>query len=147
MQRESFLPILELGKAKAGIQMTALKLETTIDEVAVQALPKLRPFLGKRVELTVALAGTPTEPKPRLSFEDLLARRVDAPKGSKSLTDDDIDRAIAQGACGEDLARYRAGGADLSDFIILETAREQRAFPVATFDVRFSREDGAELVI
>lgn len=46
----------------------------------------------------------------------------------------------------EALARFEQGNADLSDYLILESAREADALPVRTFDRRFSREDGVEIV-
>ena len=44
------------------------------------------------------------------------------------------------------LTLYEKGGADLSDYLILESAREARALPVHTFDRKFSREEKVELV-
>lgn len=44
------------------------------------------------------------------------------------------------------LTRYEKGTADLSDYLILESAREGDALPVHTFDRNFSREEEVELV-
>ena len=43
-------------------------------------------------------------------------------------------------------ARYRDGGADFADLMILAAARRVGAQPLYTFDVRLAREDGAALV-
>jgi hypothetical protein len=82
--------------------MKPLKMKATIDEPTAQALPRLRPFLGKRVELTVVEdTATRNEHRKRLTFEDLLSKRVDAPAGAAPLTDADIEQAILQGALRE----------------------------------------------
>ena len=63
----------------------AIKLDTTIDEAAVQALPALRPLLGREVEVIVVEKPTARLPRPKLSVDALLAFRVDLP-GEVSLT-------------------------------------------------------------
>ncbi len=79
--------------------MNAIRLETTIGEAQAQAIPALRPLLGQRVELIALATETPTQPATwRLSLEELLAQRVNAPPGTRALTQQDIDRAIAEGA-------------------------------------------------
>ncbi|HEX3776752.1 MAG TPA: type II toxin-antitoxin system VapC family toxin [Polyangiaceae bacterium] len=44
------------------------------------------------------------------------------------------------------IARFKVGAADFSDCLILETARDAPALPVATFDERFAREPDVQLV-
>ncbi len=80
--------------------MNPIKVETTVDEAAVKAIPALRPFLGERVELTARHAeGRIDAPAKRtLTLDALLERRVDAPVGTPPLTDADIQRAIIEGA-------------------------------------------------
>lgn len=41
---------------------------------------------------------------------------------------------------------FAAGSADFSDYVILEASREADALPVLTFDERFARAAGVELV-
>jgi len=43
------------------------------------------------------------------------------------------------------LERYRTGPADLSDYLILEAAREAQALSVFTFGARFAKSDDASL--
>lgn len=80
--------------------MSAIKVETTVDEAAATAIPALRPLLGMRVELTAiqAQASPANSPGRKLTLEELLVQRVDAPPGAKPLTDEDIERAIVTGA-------------------------------------------------
>lgn len=84
--------------------MNSIRLETTIDEATALALPALRPLLGKRVELIALQAGSePAQTQTRkLTLDELLAARVDAAPGSPRLSDDDIERAIVQGALDGD---------------------------------------------
>ncbi len=85
--------------------MHAIKIETTVDEATAQAIPALRPLLGKRVEL-IALespegegSGAPgAAPRKKLTFEELLAKRTVAPPGTPPITDEDIEAAIIEGA-------------------------------------------------
>jgi len=51
------------------------------------------------------------------------------------------DAAVRRALCG-----FEASGADLSDHLILETARDASALPVLTFDRRFAREAGVALL-
>ncbi len=80
--------------------MDAIKVETTVDEAAANAIPALRPLLGKRVELIALTTDvSPDEAaRTRLTFDTLLERRIDAPVGAPPLTDADIQRAIVAGA-------------------------------------------------
>jgi hypothetical protein len=80
--------------------MNAIKVETTIDEATAAAIPALRPLLGQRVELIALQADLPSAgaPKRKLSVDELLARRIDAPPSAPPLTEADIQRAIIAGA-------------------------------------------------
>ena len=80
--------------------MNPIKVQTTVDEATLAAIPAFRPLLGKRVEL-IALQAEPEPakiPERKLTLDELLARRIDAPAGAAPLTDDDIERAIITGA-------------------------------------------------
>jgi hypothetical protein len=80
--------------------MNAIKVETTVDEATANAIPALRPLLGKRIEL-IALqteSDAPRERPRQLTVDELLARRIDAPAGTRPLTEEDIQRAIIEGA-------------------------------------------------
>jgi hypothetical protein len=85
--------------------VNAIKVETTVDEATASAIPALRPLLGKRVELiALQTEGGASEPaKQKLTLDELLARRVDAPPGTPPLSDEDIRRAIVEGALGGDV--------------------------------------------
>lgn len=80
--------------------MDAIKVETTVNEATVQAIPALRPLLGKRVELIALQAKQSPDmtPERKLTLDELLARRLDAPPGAPPLTEEDIQRAILVGA-------------------------------------------------
>ena len=80
--------------------MNPIKVQTTVDEATAAAIPAFRPLLGKRIEL-IALqteAESVEIPQRKLTLDELLARRVDAPTGAAPLTDDDVQRAIITGA-------------------------------------------------
>ena len=85
--------------------MHAIKIETTVDEATAQAIPALRPLLGKRVELIAlespgaeASEAAETAPRKKLTFEELLAKRTVAPPGTPPISDEDIEAAIIEGA-------------------------------------------------
>lgn len=80
--------------------MNTIKVQTTVDEATARAIPALRPLLGKRVELIALRAeGETTDAKERkLTVDELLARRVQAPPGAVPLSDEDIQRAAVEGA-------------------------------------------------
>jgi hypothetical protein len=81
--------------------MNAIKVETTVDEATARAIPALRPLWGQRVEL-IALQTErqqPVEaPRRRLTVEELFAGAVKPPSGTPPLTEEDIRRAIIEGA-------------------------------------------------
>ncbi len=77
--------------------MNALRINATIDESVARAIPALRPLLGRRIELiTLSPDTASSEPLARrLSLDELLAYRIVAPEGTRPLTEEDIERAIA----------------------------------------------------
>jgi len=80
--------------------MNAIKIEATIDEAAVKAIPALRPFLGRQIEL-IALDSTAGDGKARsVSVDELLNARIQLPPDVGPLSPEDIERAIAEGALG-----------------------------------------------
>jgi hypothetical protein len=83
--------------------MNAIKFETLIDEAAAQAIPALRPLLGRHVELIaieaeVHPAEAAAKKRRKLSFDELLALRLELPPGTGPLSDADIEQAIIKGA-------------------------------------------------
>ena len=79
----------------------SIKFETTIDETVANAMPKLRPLLGERVEV-IAVKSARSQPKTG-SLDDFLAHRLKRPDGIAPVTLEDMERAIAKGAQGEGL--------------------------------------------
>ena len=79
--------------------MNAIKIDALIDEAVVRVIPALSPLLGRHVELIALDAATPT-PSGRVTVDELLSSRIKPPPGSAALSQEDIDRAIAEGACG-----------------------------------------------
>jgi|JI10StandDraft_1071094.scaffolds.fasta_scaffold2285405_2 hypothetical protein len=77
--------------------MNAIKVAATIDDAIVQAIPAFSPMLGRKVEL-IALDAAPS-PSSKVTADELLASRITLPPGS-ARSQEDIDRAIAEGACG-----------------------------------------------
>jgi hypothetical protein len=80
--------------------MQAIKVDTTVNEAVAQAIPALRPLLGRQVELIALDAMPASPPEPRLTVDELLRSRIKLPPGTGPLTQEDIDRAIAEGALG-----------------------------------------------
>jgi hypothetical protein len=80
--------------------MNAIKIDTTIDEAVVRAIPALVPLLGKHVELIALETAPDAGPEHELTVDELLASRIKLPPGVGPLTQEDIDRAIAEGALG-----------------------------------------------
>ena len=80
--------------------MNAIRFETTVDEATARVIPALLPMLGKRVEVIALQADRePNEAsRQKLTLQALLERRVDCAPGVAPLSDDDIQRAILQGA-------------------------------------------------
>jgi hypothetical protein len=80
--------------------MNAIKVDTTVDQALADAVPELRPLIGKRIELIALQADLPAESMSRkkITFDEFLAHRIVAPPGTPPLTDADIERAIIEGA-------------------------------------------------
>jgi hypothetical protein len=80
--------------------MTAIRVGTTIDEAVARAIPALRPLLGRHVELIAFDESPGAAPGRKLSVDELLESRIKLPAGVSPLSEDAIDRAIAEGALG-----------------------------------------------
>ncbi len=80
--------------------MNAIKIDTMIDEAVARAIPALRPLLGKHVELIAIEPEAPAAAKGTLTIDELLASRIKLPSGFVPVSDDDMERAIAEGALG-----------------------------------------------
>jgi len=80
--------------------MSPIRATTIVDEATATAIPALRPWLGKQIDLIALPTGrdSATPERLKLTLDQLLAQRVDAPPGTPPLTDEDIRRAIAVGA-------------------------------------------------
>jgi hypothetical protein len=82
--------------------MRALQIQTVVDEAVASALPPLREFLGKTIDLRISEPEEEVEIPAKVSFEEFLAHRVSLPGHLSPLSDDEIDNAISRGACGVD---------------------------------------------
>jgi hypothetical protein len=82
--------------------MHAIKIATTVDEATAQAIPALRPLLGKRVELIALQSETegPSPDEPKLTVDELLAARLTPPSGVGPISLGDMEEAIKKGATG-----------------------------------------------
>lgn len=88
------------GRGHDETNMNAIKVETTIDEAVVHAIPALRPLLGKHVELIALDAALGPAPERKLTVDELLASRIKLQPGVGPLSLEDMERAIAEGAFG-----------------------------------------------
>jgi hypothetical protein len=80
--------------------MSAIRVETTVDEPTAQAIPALRPLLGQRIELTaVPSSEAKAVVRSEESFDRFLEHRLTAPSGLH-LSLDDVEKAIEGGARG-----------------------------------------------
>ncbi len=81
--------------------MHAVRIDTTIDQAAVAAIPELQPFLGRKVEL-IALEVEPQikeQPeKTKISIDEFLATRSKWPANRPPITLEEMENAIIQGA-------------------------------------------------
>jgi hypothetical protein len=82
--------------------MSAIRVETTVDEVTAHAIPALRPLLGKRVELIAQETdGVPlAAPRRRHTFDELLQARLTPPPGVNPVSLEDMEKAFQKGALG-----------------------------------------------
>jgi hypothetical protein len=83
----------------ASGEMNAIKVDAMIDEAIVKAIPALSPLLGRSVEIIALDATDGPVPSRKMSVDELLASRL-KPAGVGSLSQEDIERAIAEGALG-----------------------------------------------
>lgn len=81
--------------------MNVIKFKTTVDEVVAGAMPKLRPMLGRRVEVIALEAAPDHAPSPK-TLDDFLAHRLRRPADVEPVTLGDMEKAIAKGALGGD---------------------------------------------
>ncbi len=77
--------------------MNAIKVETIVNEVMAQAIPALRPLLGRRVELIALQAEQP--PAKRITLDEFLTHRLVPPHGVR-LSLEHMERAIEKSAAG-----------------------------------------------
>lgn len=83
--------------------MTEIKFETKVSEAAAGALPQLRPFVGRRVELIAHDRSTSSD-RPSISLGEFLEmHRLEKPADRPTVTLEDMENAIARGASGGDL--------------------------------------------
>lgn len=80
--------------------MSAIKIETKIDEAVARVIPALGPLLGKQVELIALDVPSALAPERKLTVDELLASRIKLPPGVGPLSVEDMERAIAEGALG-----------------------------------------------
>ncbi len=78
--------------------MKGIKIDTTIDEAVVHAIPALRPLLGRHVEF-IALDAAPPRGH-ELTVDEFLAARIKLPTGASPVSLEAMERAIAEGALG-----------------------------------------------
>lgn len=79
--------------------MNAVKFEMTVDEEVADAMPKLRPLLGRRVEV-IALETGSSSAQYTKTLDDFLTHRLRRPADVEPVTLQDMERTIAQGALG-----------------------------------------------
>jgi hypothetical protein len=80
--------------------MNAIRINTTINEAVAQAIPGLRPFLGRHVELLALDEAPVPQPERKLSIDELLGSRIKLPPGFGPVSLEDMEKAIAEGALG-----------------------------------------------
>jgi hypothetical protein len=83
----------------------ALQLQTIVDQSIVDALPALKPLLGRRVQV-IALDVEPAAPvdaDAHISLDEFLAHRLKRPAEVPSISLDDMEKAIVEGALNGNL--------------------------------------------
>ncbi len=83
--------------------MNAIRFEMTVDETVAGALPKLRPMLGRQIEVIALEASPAAETRNPRTLDDFLAHRLKRPADVEPVTLEDMERAITQGALGGDV--------------------------------------------
>ena len=77
--------------------MNAIKVEATVDEAVVRAIPALLPLLGRQVELIALDAAPGPTPEHKLTADELLASRIKAPPGVGPIFQkEEMEQAIAE---------------------------------------------------
>jgi len=82
-----------------GGRMSAITVDTTVNEPLVRAIPELRPLFGKPVRLIAEeVKGADV---PAMSWEEFLQNhQLQRPPGTRPVSVEDMERAIAEGALG-----------------------------------------------
>jgi hypothetical protein len=80
--------------------MNAIRIDVTVNEAIAQALPALRPLLGRRVEIIALDAEQAATPSRKLTLDEFRASRLERPEGVAPVTLEDMERAIVEGALG-----------------------------------------------
>lgn len=82
--------------------VTAIKVETTIDETTARAIPELRPLLGRRVEIIARQTESERQghPERKLTIDEFFAARLIPPPGIGPISLEAMERAIEEGASG-----------------------------------------------
>ena len=81
--------------------MHAVRVNTLVDKGVVAAIPELRPFLGRKVELIALEAKAETGQQLEtntLGLDEFIATRPKWPTDRPAITLEQMDQAIAQGA-------------------------------------------------
>jgi len=81
--------------------MHAVRIDTTIDQAAVAAIPALRPLLGRKVELIALDVDPQAKQEPenkKIDLDEFLATRPKWPADRPPVTLEDMENAIVQGA-------------------------------------------------
>ena len=80
--------------------MDAVRVNTLVDNGVVTAIPALRPFLGRKVEL-IALEAEPQIEQPKktsMSLDEFIDTRPKWPADRPTITLEEMEQAITQGA-------------------------------------------------
>ena len=83
--------------------MNAIRFEMTVDDAVASAVPKLRPMLGRRVEVIALDTAPDTPPRSPKTLDDFLVQRLTRPETVAPVHLEDMDRAILEGALGGDV--------------------------------------------
>jgi hypothetical protein len=81
--------------------MEALRITATINQAVITAIPALRPLLGHEVEMIALDLGPQASAQPetkKISFDEFLATRLPWPADRPSVSLEDMERAIIEGA-------------------------------------------------
>lgn len=78
----------------------ALQIHTQVDQALINAQPALQPLLGHRVQMIVLDLGQSSvhAPAQHITLEQFLPHRLKRPAGLPTVTLEDMEKAIIQGA-------------------------------------------------